>query len=50
MDKTVLITGGAAKDDYKMRPEREADHIWRIYNINKARNHYSELDIRIGIC
>ena len=41
------ITGKKMK--YKLGPEREADHIWWISNINKARNHYAGWDIKIGI-
>ena len=41
------ITGRRIK--YELAPEREADHIWWISNINKARAHYPEWDIRIGL-
>ncbi|MBS3067639.1 NAD-dependent epimerase/dehydratase family protein [Candidatus Micrarchaeota archaeon] len=37
------------KIKYKMGPEREADHIWWISNINKARDHYPAWNIRIGL-
>ncbi len=37
------------KMKYKMGPEREADHIWWISNINKARNHFPNWDIRISL-
>jgi CDP-paratose 2-epimerase len=41
------ITG--KKMNYVHGPEREADHIWWISNINKARNHFPDWDIRIGL-
>ncbi len=41
------VTGKKMK--YKFGPEREADHIWWISNINKARLHYPQWDIRIGL-
>ena len=41
------ITG--KKMIYQHAPEREADHIWWISNINKARSHYPGWDINIGL-
>jgi CDP-paratose 2-epimerase len=41
------ITG--KKMNYREAPAREADHIWWISNINKARAHYPSWDIRIGL-
>lgn len=41
------ITGKQMK--YKNGPEREADHIWWISDISKARLHYPAWDIRIGL-
>ncbi len=41
------ITGKKMK--YKLGPEREADHIWWISNINKAKSHFPDWDIRIGL-
>lgn len=41
------ITG--KKMNYVNGPEREADHIWWISNINKAKSHYPSWDIRIGL-
>jgi CDP-paratose 2-epimerase len=41
------ITG--KKMNYKLGPEREADHIWWISNINKAKNHYPRWDIKISL-
>ncbi len=37
------------KMNYKLGPEREADHIWWISDISKARLHYPAWDIRIGL-
>ena len=37
------ITG--KKMNYRLGPEREADHIWWISNINKARSHFPKWDI-----
>jgi CDP-paratose 2-epimerase len=41
------ITG--KKMIYQPAAEREADHIWWISNINKARSHYPGWDIRTGL-
>ncbi|MCK4335619.1 MAG: NAD-dependent epimerase, partial [Candidatus Aenigmarchaeota archaeon] len=41
------ITG--KKMNYVLGPEREADHIWWISNINKAKRHFPGWDIRIGL-
>jgi CDP-paratose 2-epimerase len=41
------ITG--KKMNYELGPQREADHIWWISNINKARNHFPNWDIRINL-
>lgn len=41
------ITGN--KMNYQLGPEREADHIWWISNINRAKEHYPKWDIRIGL-
>ncbi len=41
------ITGKKIK--YQHAPEREADHIWWISNINKAKSHYPGWDIEIGL-
>jgi len=35
--------------DYDFMPEREADHKWWISNINKARSHYPNWDIKINL-
>ncbi len=35
--------------NYKLGPEREADHIWWISDISKAKMHYPNWDIRIGL-
>jgi CDP-paratose 2-epimerase len=37
------------KMNYKFGPEREADHIWWISNINKVRSHYPHWDIEISL-
>ncbi|MDO8554699.1 MAG: NAD-dependent epimerase/dehydratase family protein [Candidatus Micrarchaeota archaeon] len=47
IDLIELVTGKKMK--YKLGPEREADHIWWISNINKAKHHYPGWDIRIGL-
>ncbi len=47
IDLIEKVTGKRMK--YKLGPEREADHIWWISNINKARHHYPNWDIRIGL-
>ncbi|MFX1452141.1 MAG: NAD-dependent epimerase/dehydratase family protein [Promethearchaeota archaeon] len=41
------ITGKKMK--YKFGPQREADHIWWISNINKAKTHYPKWDLRINL-
>lgn len=41
------ITG--KKMNYVLGSGREADHIWWISNINKARSHFPSWDIRIGL-
>ena len=46
-DLIEKVTGN--RMNYKMGQEREADHIWWISNINKARNHYPGWDVRIGL-
>ena len=33
--------------NFALGPEREADHIWWISDINKAKTHYPSWDIRI---
>ena len=35
--------------DYVHGPEREADHIWWISDIRKARSHYPGWDIRVSL-
>ncbi len=47
LDLIEKITG--KKMNYKLGPEREADHIWWISNISKARKHFPRWDIRIGL-
>ncbi|MFA6530685.1 MAG: NAD-dependent epimerase/dehydratase family protein [Candidatus Micrarchaeia archaeon] len=47
IDLIEKVTGKKMK--YKFGPEREADHIWWISNISKARLHYPKWDIRIGL-
>lgn len=37
------------KINYKFGPEREADHIWWISNINKVKNHYPNWDVKINL-
>jgi CDP-paratose 2-epimerase len=37
------------KMNYRFGAEREADHIWWISNISKARLHYPDWHIRIGL-
>lgn len=37
------------KMNYKLGTEREADHIWWISNIDKAKSHYPHWDIKIGL-
>jgi CDP-paratose 2-epimerase len=46
-DLIEKITG--KKMNYTFGPEREADHIWWISNINKAKTHFPDWDIRIGL-
>lgn len=41
------ITGKKVK--YSMKPEREADHIWWISDISKARKHFPGWDLKIGL-
>ncbi|NVM03619.1 MAG: NAD-dependent epimerase/dehydratase family protein [Candidatus Helarchaeota archaeon] len=46
-DLIEKITG--KKMIYEFGPQREADHIWWISNINKAKTHYPKWDIRINL-
>lgn len=46
IDLIEEITG--KKMNYRLEKEREADHIWWISNINKAKNHYN-WDVKIGL-
>ncbi len=46
VDLIEEITG--KKINYKFGPEREADHIWWISNIRKAKEHY-RWDVKIGL-
>jgi len=46
IDLIEEITG--KKLTYRLEKEREADHIWWISNINKARSHY-DWDVKIGL-
>jgi len=46
-DLIEKITG--KRMNYELGPQREADHIWWISNINKARNHFPNWDIRINL-
>ncbi|MEK6982249.1 MAG: NAD-dependent epimerase/dehydratase family protein [Candidatus Micrarchaeota archaeon] len=41
------VTG--KKMNYKLGPAREADHIWWISNINKAKAHFPLWSLRIGL-
>jgi CDP-paratose 2-epimerase len=41
------ITG--KRIEYKFGPQREADHIWWISNINKAMSHYPKWKVRIEL-
>lgn len=47
VDLIEKITGKTI--NYKLGAEREADHIWWVSNINKAKNHFPLWDIRIGL-
>jgi CDP-paratose 2-epimerase len=47
IDLIEKVTGKKMK--YKLGPEREADHQWWISNINKAKGHFPNWDIRIGL-
>lgn len=47
IDLIEEVTGKTLR--YKLGPEREADHIWWISDIGKARLHYPNWDIRIGL-
>jgi CDP-paratose 2-epimerase len=47
IDLIEEVTG--KKMRYKHGPEREADHIWWISDISKARLHYPNWNIRIGL-
>lgn len=47
IDLIEKITGKRIK--YDLGPFREGGHIWWITNISKARSHYSNWDIRIGL-
>ena len=44
-DLIEKVTG--KKMNYKLGPEREADHIWWISDISKAKTHFPGWDIRI---
>jgi CDP-paratose 2-epimerase len=46
-DLIERVTG--KKIRYQLGPAREADHIWWISDIGKARLHYPDWDIRIGL-
>lgn len=41
------ITGHKMK--YKLKPEREADHIWWVSDISKTRKHFPSWDVRINL-
>jgi CDP-paratose 2-epimerase len=45
-DLIEIVTG--KKMNYKLGPEREADHIWWISNISRVRLHYPR-DIKVGL-
>ena len=47
IDLIKKVTG--KKINYTFGAEREADHIWWISNINKAKSHYRHWDIRIDL-
>lgn len=47
IDLIEEITG--KKLNYRFEKEREADHIWWISNIDKARSHYPEWDVKISL-
>lgn len=47
IDLIEEITG--RKMNYRLDKEREADHIWWISNINKARSHYPAWDVKISL-
>jgi CDP-paratose 2-epimerase len=47
LDLIKRITG--KETNFKFGPEREGDHIWWISNIVKARCHYYEWDVKIGL-
>jgi CDP-paratose 2-epimerase len=47
IDLIEKVTG--KKMNYKLGPEREADHIWWISDIGKARLHYPKWDLEIGL-
>lgn len=46
-DLIEQVTG--KKINYKFGPAREADHIWWISNINKAKAHFPLWSLRIGL-
>lgn len=46
IDLIEEITG--KKMNYRLEKEREADHVWWISNINKARSHY-KWDVKISL-
>jgi CDP-paratose 2-epimerase len=46
-DLIEQVTGKKLR--YQNAPEREADHIWWISNINKVKSHYPGWDIKIGL-
>lgn len=47
IDLIEKITG--KRIEYDFGPPREGDHIWWITNINKAKSHYPNWDISIGL-
>jgi len=47
IDLIEEITGERIK--YKLGAEREADHIWWMSNINKAKTHFPKWDVRMGL-
>ena len=46
-DLIEKVTG--KKMNYEIGPEREADHIWWISSVSKARHHYPDWSISIGL-
>jgi len=47
IDLIEKITGKSM--NVRMGPEREADHIWWISDIGKARSHYPKWDVTTGL-